>query len=306
MRKSFAILFCLFLCGGPVFAAPIKVVATLSTFANLVEEIGGDHVKVDHIAFPKFNPHFIQPRPSDVLKIKRADLFVHAGLDLELWRDPLLIAAGNRDVRPGSRGDLDLSRGVALLEVPDRKLSRAEGDIHLFGNPHYWLDPANAKIMAANIAEKLSEIDPANADDYRRRLLLFHGRIDRKTAEWLSRMAPYQGHELLGYHKQWPYLMHFLGLRMDYFLEPKPGIPPGPKHLEFLIDYAKTSKVRGIVQAVYFPDRAAKTLSKRTGLAVVKLSQNVGDTPKVGDYISMIEYDLSQLVTLFERLSNHD
>ena len=306
VRKSFTILFCLCLCSGPVFAASIKAVATLSTFADLVKEIGGDHVEVAHIAFPKFNPHFIQPRPSDVLKVKRADLFVHAGLDLELWRDPLLVAAGNRYVRPGSRGDLDLSRGVALLEVPDRKQSRAEGDIHLFGNPHYWLDPANAKIMAANIADKLSEIDPANADDYYARLSLFHARIDRKTAEWLSRVEPYKGYELLGYHNQWPYLMHFLGLKMEYFLEPKPGVPPGPKHLEFLTEYAKSLKVYGLAQAVYFPDRAAKALSKRTGVAVVKLSQNVGDTPKVQDYISMLEYNVSQLVGLFESQSAHD
>ena len=306
MRKLLAILVCICSFNDAVYAASITVVTTLSTFADLVEEIGGDHVKVAHIAFPKFNPHFIQPRPSDVLKVKRADLFVHAGLDLELWRAPLLDAAGNRDVRPGNRGDLDLSRGVALLEVPDRKQSRAEGDIHLFGNPHYWLDPSNAKIMAANIAEKLSEMDPAHADDYNNRLSLFHERIDRKTAEWLTRMEPYKGYELLGYHNQWPYLTHFLGLTMDRFFEPKPGVPPGPRQLNLLTEHAKTSKVYGIVQAVYFPDRAVKTLSKRTGLAVVKLSQNVGDTPKVQDYISMLEYNVSQLVSLFESQSAHD
>lgn len=299
MRNLFAVLFCLCLCGGPVFAAPLKVVTTLSTFANLVEEIGGDHVQVVHIAFPKFNPHFIQPRPSDILKVKRADIFVHAGLDLELWRGPLLDAAGNRGVRPGSPGDLDLSRGVALLEVPDRKLSRAEGDIHLFGNPHYWLSPANVKIMTANIADKLSELDPANAGDYREKASLFQARIDEKTKEWLSRIEPYKGYEVLGYHKQWPYLMRFLGLTMEQYLEPKPGVPPGPKHLEFLTDYAKSAKAHCIVQAVYFPDRASKTLSKRTGLAVVKLSQNVNDTPKVKDYIAILDYNVDQFVTLF-------
>ncbi|MDK1020141.1 MAG: metal ABC transporter substrate-binding protein [Candidatus Hydrogenedentes bacterium] len=306
MRKLIVILVCICSFNDPVYAASVNVVTTLSTFADLVSEIGGDHVEVANVAFPKFNPHFIQPRPSHVLKVKRADLFVHAGLDLELWRGPLLDAAGNRDVRPGNRGDLDLSLGVALLEVPDRKQSRAEGDIHLFGNPHYWLDPANAKIMAANIANKLSEIDPAHADDYNNRLSLFHERIDRKMAEWLTRMEPYKGYELLGYHNQWPYVVKFLGLRMEHFLEPKPGVPPGPRQLEFLTEHAKTSNVYGIVQAVYFPDRAVKTLSKRTGLAVVKLSQNVGDTPQVQDYISILEYDVSQLVTLFEGLAAHD
>lgn len=306
MFKSYTFLFCLILSSASVFAAPLKVVTTLSTFANLVEEIGGEHVDVVNIAYPKFNPHFVQPRPSDVLKVKKAALFVHAGLDLELWRGPLLNAAGNRNIRPGTRGDLDLSRGVVLLEVPDRKQSRAEGDIHLYGNPHYWLDPANGKIMAWSIGEKLSELDPANADMYRAKVAAFHTRIDEKVEEWLARMAPYKGYEVLGYHKQWPYVVNFLGLKMENYLEPKPGVPPGPKHLDFLTSYAESESVYGIVQAVYFPDRASKTLSKRTGLAVVKLSQNVGDTSKVQSYVAMMEFNVGQFVALFESVASDD
>jgi len=153
-----------------VSAAPLKVVTTLSTFADLVKNIGGEHVEVSYVASPKFNPHFIEPKPSDVLKVKRADLFVHAGLDLELWRWPLVEAAGNREVMPGGSRELDLSRGVILLEVPDRSLSRSEGDIHLYGNPHYWLDPNNAKTMAESISKKLSEIDPVHASEFEKNL----------------------------------------------------------------------------------------------------------------------------------------
>lgn len=238
--------------------------------------------------------------------MKKAEVFVHAGLDLELWRGPLLNAVGNRQIRPGNSGDLDLSRGVVLLEVPDRKQSRAEGDIHLYGNPHYWLDPANAKIMASTIGDKLAELDPANAEAYRGKVALLHARIDENIAEWLSRIAPYKGYEVLGYHRQWPYLAEFLGLKMEQYLEPKPGVPPGPKHLDSLVEYAKSSNVRGIVQAVYFPDRASKTLSKRMEAPVVKLSLNVGDTPKVEDYLAIMEYNVEQLVALFESSAAND
>ncbi|MBI1992501.1 MAG: zinc ABC transporter substrate-binding protein, partial [Candidatus Omnitrophica bacterium] len=161
-------------------AERLKVVATLSTFADLAETIGGEHVEVSSIASPKFNPHFIEPKPSDVLKVKRADLFVHAGLDLELWRWPLVDAAGNREVMPGAAHELDLSRGIELLEVPSRPLSRLEGDIHLYGNPHYWLQPENAKTMARAIAEKLSALDPAHAGDYRKSLDAFLARLQEK------------------------------------------------------------------------------------------------------------------------------
>ena len=287
------------LCVAPA-TADLNVVTTLSTFSSIAEEIGGENIKVSYIAPPKFNPHFIEPRPSDVLKVKRAEVFVHAGLDLELWRQPLLNAAGNREVMPGGRGDLDLAVGIALLEIPTRALSRAEGDIHLFGNPHYWLDPHNAKILASTIANKFTVLDPANGAAYAQNLRAFHASLDKKMVEWAARMAPYEGYEVLGYHRQWPYLMAYLGLRMTQYLEPKPGVPPGPKQLSFLTQYAESSGVHGIVQAVYFSDRASKTLAKRTGLTLVKLSQNVGDTPAATDYVGMLEYNVAQLTSMFE------
>ncbi len=284
---------------GLAAAAPLNVAATTATFADLVKTIGGDYVEVSYIAPPKFNVHFIEPRPSDVMKVKKADAFAHAGLDLELWSAPLRDAAGNRRVMKGGAGDLDLSRGVALLEVPDRAVSRAEGDIHLFGNPHYWQNPANARIMAATIAQKLSELDAAHAADFAKKFATFQAKLDAKIAEWQAKLAPYKGQEVIGYHNEWPYLMQFLGLTMGQFLEPKPGIPPGPKQLGALTDYAKSDKVRGIVTSVYYSDKATKTLSKNTGLGFVTLSQNVGDVPAATDYFAMFDYNTEQLAGLF-------
>jgi len=284
--------------GLPAGAADtrLNVVATLSTFADLANTIGGEHVQVSSIASPKFNPHFIEPKPSDVVKVKRADLFIHAGLDLELWRGPLLDAAGNTALFPGGAGELDLSQGIALLEVPGRAVSRAEGDIHIYGNPHYWVDPENAKQMAKTIADKLSALDPAREADYRRNLQVFVARLDEHIRSWHARLAPYQGQELIGYHNEWPYLMRFAGLRMEHFLEPKPGIPPTPRQIEFIQRYAAQHHVLAIVQATYFPVRVAETLAKRAGMKVILLCQNVHEVPEASEYAATVEYNVSQLI----------
>ncbi len=273
----------------------IKVVTTLSTFADLARTIGGDHVDVSAIASPKFDPHFIEPRPSDVLKTKRAQLFIHAGLDLEAWRGPLLDAAGNRKIFPGQPAELDLSRGISLLEVPDRAISRAEGDIHLYGNPHYWVDPKNGRQMAEAIAEKLADMDPAHAPEYRKHAADFLARLDAQLPQWKSRLSPFQGKELVGYHNAWPYLMHFSGLLMQQFLEPKPGIPPTPKQVEFLTQYMLQHGIKGIVQSSYASRNAAEALAKRTGASVIVLCQNVGELPACGDYIAMTDYNINAL-----------
>lgn len=285
---------------GETGERPVKVVATLSTFADLAKTVGGDLVEVTTVASPRFNPHFIEPKPSDVLKVKRADLFIHAGLDLELWRWPLLDAAGNRDVMTGAARELDLSRGIALLEVPDRAVSRAEGDIHLYGNPHYWLSPDNAAIMAKAICEKLSEFDPPHRDSYHQRLEAFLSQLQKRMTTWRTRLAPYQDRELVGYHNEWPYLMRFAELRMAQFLEPKPGIPPTPKHVEFIGQYLRDHHVPAIVQATYFPKDTAEAVAKRTGSSVVFLCQSVGELPACSDYLGMMDYNVQQLAGALE------
>jgi len=276
----------------------LNVVATLSTFADLAKTIGGDHVDVSYVASPKFNPHFIEPKPSDVLKVKRADVLIHAGLDLELWRWPLLDAAGNTRLFQGGPGELDLSQGIELLEVPGRAVSRAEGDIHLYGNPHYWTDPENAKIMAKTIADKFSAMDPSHAQDYQQHLQQFVSRLDEKMAQWRSQLAAFQGQELVGYHNEWPYLMRFAGLRMDKFLEPKPGIPPTPKQVEFIEQYVKAHGILGIAQATYFPTQAAGAIAKHTGAKIVLLCQSVGEVPEASNYLAMVDYNIHHLVAV--------
>lgn len=300
MRNLFGVLLAISLAVGASGAAqaaqPLRVVATLSVFADLVKQVGGEDVEVSSVASPRFNPHFIECKPSDVLKVKKAALLVHGGLDLEVWRGPLLDAAGNPNVFQGGKGELDLSTRIPLLEVPDKPLSRLMGDIHIYGNPHYWLNPENAKIMTKTIAAKLSEMDPAHADAYRKRLADFLSRLDQKIAQWKQEAAPIRGKEAIAYHNEWPYLAYFLGIKMDQFLESKPGVPPGPQHLGFLESHMKMRGIHVIVQPTYFARSASEALAKRTGAKVVTLCQNLGELPGTQDYVSFIDYDVQQLV----------
>jgi zinc/manganese transport system substrate-binding protein len=273
----------------------LKIVSTLSTFADIAKKIGDDFVETASIASPKFNPHFIEPKPSDVLRLKRADLFIHSGLDLEAWRDPLLNASGRADFRQGGSAQLGLSTGLRILEIPDKTVSRSEGDIHLMGNPHYWLNPENIRILSKTISEKLSELKPEQSAYFAKNLSEFQSELDKKSADWKARLSKFKGSEFIGYHNEWIYLMEYTGLVMKQFLEPKPGIPPTPKQLLFLESYIKEKNVKGIIQATFYSTEAADNLSEKTGTPVLKLVQNVGETADVPDYFSMMEYNIKQL-----------
>ncbi len=217
-------------------------------------------------------------------------------LALEAWRGPLIDAAGNPDLFSGGKGELDLSVGIPLLEVPDRPLNRLMGDIHIYGNPHYWMSPENARMMAQAIAAKLSEVDPAHADAYRQRLAAFLQKLDQKMIEWRQKVAPLQGKEVVAYHNEWPYLTEFIGLKIEQFLEPKPGIPPSPRQLGFLEGYMKQHKIQVIIQPTYYPKDSSEALARRVGGKVVILCQNVGELPEVRDYFALMDYNIRQLV----------
>jgi len=280
-----------------VFAAekPWNLVTTQTIFADLVKRIGKDKVVVTAIASPKYNIHFIQPKPSDVRKVAKADLYFNAGLDLEAWSDPLLEAAGQPQLfRSGSR-NVDLSSGIRLLNVPQSAVSRSQGDIHLFGNPHFQMSPENARIMAKTILEKLKGNDPANAAYYEQNAKAFLMRLDQKIAEWKNLCAHCAGKEIISYHDDIAYFADFLGLKVDQFLEPKPGIPPTPKHLQFLEDYVKEHQVKAIVMPTYFTREAAETLAKRVGAKVVTICQGVGEVPGTDDFFSFFDSNFKQI-----------
>jgi zinc/manganese transport system substrate-binding protein len=275
--------------------APLKIVATQTLFADIVKQIGKDKVEVKYIAQPKFNVHFIQPKPSDVRNMTKADLYVNAGLDLEAWSGPLLEAAGRPELFSGAERNLDLSKGITILNVPNQPISRSQGDIHMFGNPHYNMNPENAKIIAMNILEKLKEIDPKDTSYYEENAKTFLSHFDEKISEWKKLCADFKGQEIISYHEDIAYFADFLGLKAEQFIEPKPGIPPTPKHLEFLEEYVKANHIKAIVMPTYYPKDAAEKLSQRVGAKVITICQNVGEIPGTDDTFSFFDYNFKQI-----------
>ena len=285
-----------FVAGSPAaFAAPLKVVASSTMYADLVKKVGGDKVEIKAVASPKFNVHFYQPKPSDVRNVANADLYVNWGLDIEAWSDPLLEAAGKPALFRGGPGNVDLSQGIPLLKIPEGSLSRSMGDLHVFGNPHYQMNPENAKTMVKTILAKLKEADPANASFYEENARAFLSRLDAKIQEWRKLCAHCTGKEVISYHEDIDYFADFLGFKVEQYLEPKPGIPPTPKHLEFLENYVKEKGITAIVMPTYYTKAAADALAGRIGGKVVTICQNAGEIPGTEDFFGFFDSNVRQI-----------
>lgn len=276
-------------------ADKVRVVATQTIFADLVRKIGGDRVEVRHVAPPRFNVHFIQPKPSDVRALRKADLYVQAGLDLEAWSDPLVEAAGRPEFFRGAARSVDLSSGIELLKVPVGPLTRAEGDIHLYGNPHYTMDPRNARPMCEVLVAKLKQIDPEGASIYDANHRAFLAQLDAKLAEWRERCAHCSGKEALSYHDDVEYLANYLGIKVDRYLEPKPGVPPSPRHLRELEEYVRSGAVKAVLMPTYFPREVAESFGRRAGVPVVTVAHNVSEVEGEADFFAFFDGNIGRI-----------
>src|SRR5438034_8823483 len=211
--------------------AKLNVVATLPDFGSLAREIGGDKVDVTVMAKPTEDPHFVDARPSFVVSMRSADVLIDGGAELELgWLPPLLQNARNPKIEIGKPGRVQASQGIHLMNVPTN-VTRAAGDVHALGNPHFMSDPIIAKAVAQHIAQSFSAVDAANAGFYEANYKKFEAAINAKLQEWGAAMSPFKGQQVVAYHDSWPYFAHRFGVNIDIFLEPKPGIPPSPSHL---------------------------------------------------------------------------
>ncbi len=300
LNKKISLFFALVLGLSPAFsgvlfgAEKLNVVATTTTLASIAGEVAQDKILIQAIASPKQNIHHYAPTPKDVFRVKRADVFIHEGLDLEAWRQPLLDAAGNRKFLGEGKHSIDVSRGIPLLEIP-ATLSRADGDIHVFGNPHYIGDPENAKIIASNIAEGLANIDPENSDFYRKNAVSFNERLDAKIKDWEARLAGFQGAPVVTYHRSWSYFLKRFNLSVIGEVEPKPGIPPTAKHLAGLIQQIRDKRAQVVIKEHFEENRTPKKIAEETGIRVVNLSQAVGEPENAKDYLSLMEQNISLL-----------
>lgn len=280
----------------PQAQSKIRVVTTLTDLKSITEIVGGDKVDVFAIATGFQNPHFVDPKPSYILKLTKADMFVTVGLDLEIgWVPPLLNSARNANILKGGPGYVDASINIPLLQVPT-SINRGEGDIHIYGNPHYWLDPANGKIIAQNIVDGLVRLDGANEAYYRENLKKFNEQIDQKIKAWSVKMEPFKGTKVIAYHNEWAYFEQRFGLDIVDFLEPKPGIPPTPSQLAKVINEMKRENMKIIITSPYFTTESADLVARNVNGKVVTLATSVGADKSIKTYFDLFDYDVSKVV----------
>lgn len=337
-KPLFALLVASLLGAGAARAAPVNVVATLSVYASIAAEVGGDRVQAAAIARGDEDAHFVKPKPSFALMLRKADLFIGTGLDLELWAPVLVDKSGNKAIRSGQPGYVSASDGVVLLDVPE-SASREAGDVHIYGNPHLHTSPIAAKRIAANIAAGLERVDPAGAAAYRANLLRFQERLSvalygeelvellgaetldglassgrlidflegqelggrpalEALAGWLGKGLAFRGREIIAYHKNWVYFTDLFGLRVVDFVEPKPGIPPSARHVKELIDEIERREIEVLIAASYFDPQKPRTIAERTGCRDVILPMGTG-VGGAEDYFALVDLWVDSLAAAF-------
>jgi len=276
--------------------ATVRVVTSLQDFASITDAVGGKRVETFALAKGYQDPHFVEPKPSFVLKLSKADLLVVAGLELEVgYLPPLIDQSRNEKIRPGAAGYLDASNGCDILERPTGTVTRAMGDVHPYGNPHYWLDPENGRIIARAIAGKLAQLDPSGAAEYQANLAAFEAKLTESAKRWDAALAPYSGTELVTYHTSWPNFLKRFKLVAAGYIEPKPGIPPSPAHTVELINMMIEKKIPVILMEPYFDQKTPKAVSEKTGATLLTFIPSVGGVPEAKDYISLFDYDVKLL-----------
>ncbi len=282
-------------------AGTIKVVTTTTDMKSIAQAIGGNKVSVLSIATGYQNPHFVDPKPSYIISLSNADLFITVGLDLETgWSPQLLTSSRNSKIQKGAQGYVDASVGVGLYQVPSAA-NRGEGDIHIYGNPHYWLDPLNGKVIARNIASGLERVDPQNQSFYEANLHQFFNQVDAKLKEWEAKMLPYKGSKIIAYHNEWVYFEKRFGLQIVDFMEPKPGIPPSPSQLVKVIKEVQANHIKVIISSPYFTTSSSDVVAKQTGVKELTLATSTGAFPAVKTYFDLFDYNIDHLIEVLKQ-----
>jgi len=294
MKKIFITLFVLLAAAFPS-EAKLNVVATLPDFGALAREVGGDKVDVTVLAKPTEDPHFVDARPSFVVALRNADALIDGGAELEIgWLPPLLQNARNPKIDNGKPGRIVASQGVRLMNVPGT-VTRAAGDVHVLGNPHFTTDPIIAKAVAQHIAQAFSALDSPNAAAYDANYKKFEATVNARLQQWGTAMLPFKGQPIVAYHDSWPYFAHRFGVSIDIFLEPKPGIPPSPSHLAEVIAQMKGQHIKAIIVEPFHDRKIAERVASATGAKVVDFAQFPGGLPGTDTYVELIDKLVSNL-----------
>jgi zinc/manganese transport system substrate-binding protein len=271
--------------------AKLNVVATTPDLGSIAQAIGGQEIELTTMARPTEDPHFVDAKPSFIVKLNRADVLIHGGAELEAgWLRPLLDGARNAKIVSAAKGNVRCCDGVKMLEVPT-ELDRSKGDIHAAGNPHFLVDPLNAKIVAEHIADAFAELDSGQAGLYRANLKKFNDELEARLAGWQKKLEPFKGRHVVAYHNSWPYFASRFGLKIELFLEPKPGIPPSPAHLASVIAKMKEEHARVIIVDPYLNRKTAETVARSTGATVVDVAQFPGGIKGTeSGYLALMDY----------------
>jgi len=283
------ILFVLILLFQITTFSEVKIVATTTVIYDLVKQVGGDKVSVDYLCRGDQDPHFLEILPSYMLKIRKADIMFQIGLGLELWAQQLIDGSRNSNLKI-----VDLSKEIEKKDIPTGKIDASQGDIHPYGNPHYWLDPDNAKVIAQEILDALSEHDPVNADYYNSNYNKFVKNLDEKMKQWENKMKKVKGKPVIFFHASWVYFAEHFGVKIAGYVEPKPGIPPTPSHNADVINLIKKNNIKFIVMENFYSDNAPKQISSATGIKVIKVPVAVFGMEGINSYIDMMDYLINE------------
>jgi zinc/manganese transport system substrate-binding protein len=304
VSKSLAVAAALLAASGIASAAgKINVITATQDLAAIGAAIGGDRITIESIAKGYQDPHFVEPKPSFLIKLQKADVLVLVGLQLEIgWLPPLITQSGNSKIQSGNAGYLDMSQYCEILEIPTTQVTRAMGDVHPLGNPHYWLNPENGRRIAKAYQTKLSEMRPADAAYFAERYGDFDKRLTESEKRWDAQMAPYRGRKVVTYHRSWPNFCERFGLVVVDYVEPKPGIPPTPSHTLEVINTMKRDNIKLILVEPYFDLRTPNSIAQGVGGQVVVLLPSVGGTKEVNDYFQLFDYDIKLLSEAFAKI----
>jgi len=282
-------------------AKKLNVITATTDLASLAQEVGGDKINVESMAKGYQDPHFVEAKPSFLLKLRQADLLVVVGLQLEIgWLPPLITQSGNSRIQVGANGYLDASQFAEILEIPQGSITRAMGDVHPLGNPHYWLDPDNGRRVARGIAGKLGEMDPEDTAYFQQRFQDFDRRLAEADKKWQADMKAFHGRKVITYHNSAPNFAHHFGLNVVGFVEPRPGIPPTPSHTLEVINMMKRDHVKVIMVEPYFDRKTPDSIARETGGTVVEYLPSVGGVKEVATYFQLFDYDIALLTKAFQ------
>jgi zinc/manganese transport system substrate-binding protein len=269
--------------------AEITVVTSLPDYADIVTQIGGNRVVVNFIVKGDQNPHFVEVKPSYMMKLKSADIFFVNGMELEMWAPQIVDGSRNSRLQV-----IDLSQGIEKLEVPE-KIDASQGDVHRFGNPHYWLDPRNIRIISGEIVDALSKISPEDEKYFHSNAEAYQKKLDAKIIEWESVLKPFRGSKIITFHRSWTYFTHWLGLDVVDQIEPKPGIQPSPAHTAELLKRIREGNIKAIIVEPFYDTSAPDQIARSSSAKVLQLATSPGGVDEAKDYISMMDYNIRTL-----------